>query len=82
VIANNGLYERMYAWSELLKRVFGVDVFKCPRCGGRMRILCAINPPDAIVKILDCLGIPSKLPPLSPVVLENNPEDYSQEYIN
>jgi hypothetical protein len=24
-----------------------------------MRILCAIHPPEAIKKILDCLGIPS-----------------------
>jgi hypothetical protein len=28
-----------------------------------MRILCAIVPPEAIVKILDCLGHPSKPPP-------------------
>lgn len=31
-----------------------------------MRILCAINPPDAIRKILDCLGLPSKPPPIAP----------------
>jgi hypothetical protein len=42
------------------KRVFGFDVLKCDACGGRMRILCAINPPEAIKKILDCLGLPSK----------------------
>ncbi len=43
------------------------------RCGchalSRMRILCAINSPEAIKEILDCLGIPSKLPPISPVIL-------------
>ena len=56
-------HPRNYSWSELMKRVFGLDVFKCDRCGGRMRILCAINPPDAIKKILDCLGLPSRPPP-------------------
>ena len=28
-----------------------------------MKILCAVNPPDAIRKILDCLGLPSRPPP-------------------
>src|SRR3990170_5775235 len=32
-----------YSWAQLLKRVFELDVLSCPRCGGRMRILCAIN---------------------------------------
>jgi hypothetical protein len=56
---------RRYAWAELLKRVFSVDILKCDRCGERMRILCAINSASAIQKILDCLGLPSK-PPLCP----------------
>jgi hypothetical protein len=55
-------HPRKYSWSELMKRVFGLDVLKCD-CGGRMRILCAINPPVAIKKILDCLGLPSRPPP-------------------
>jgi hypothetical protein len=69
-----GLHERRYAWAELLKRVYAVDALKCDRCGGKMRILCAIHPPDAIEKILDCLGIPSKPPPLSPAELESDRE--------
>jgi hypothetical protein len=62
-------HPRNYSWAELMKRVFGFDVLKCDLCGGRMRILCAINPPEAIKKILDCLGIPSKSPPISPAIL-------------
>jgi hypothetical protein len=46
-------------------RSFEVEVLKCPRCGERMRILAAINPPDAIRKILDCLGLPSRPPPIA-----------------
>lgn len=56
-------HPRNYSWAELMKRVWDVDVLKCDRCGGRMRILCAINAPEAIVKILDCLGLPSRPPP-------------------
>ena len=62
-------HPRNYSWVELMKRVFGFDVLKCDSCGGRMRILCAINPPVAIKKILDCLGLPSRPPPISPAVL-------------
>jgi hypothetical protein len=39
-------YERRYAWAELLKRVYSVDALKCDRCGGKMRILCAIHQPS------------------------------------
>jgi hypothetical protein len=56
---------RNYSWAQLLKRVFEIDVLKCPRCGGRMRILAAINPPEAIHRILDCLGLPTRPPPIA-----------------
>ena len=36
---------RRYAWADLLRRVFAVDVLECPDCGGRMRLLAAIHPP-------------------------------------
>jgi hypothetical protein len=60
-----GRRQRNYSWAELLKRVFSVDVLECDRCGGRMRILAAIHPPEAIRKILECLGLPSRPPPLA-----------------
>jgi hypothetical protein len=59
-------HPRRYAWAGLLKRVFAVDVLRCDECGGRMRILCAVNPPEAVRKILDCVGLPSRPPPISP----------------
>jgi hypothetical protein len=61
-------HPRNYSWAELMKRVWDVDVLKCNRCGGRMRILCAINASGAIVKILDCLGLPSRPPPIYPAI--------------
>ena len=36
----------------MLKRVFLIDVLECPKCGGKMRILTAINTPEAITDIL------------------------------
>jgi hypothetical protein len=38
---------RNYSWATLMERVFEGDVLACPRCGGRMRILAAIDSPDA-----------------------------------
>jgi hypothetical protein len=50
----------------LMARIFAVDVLECPRCGGRMRILAAIDDPSVARKILDCLGLPSRPPPVAP----------------
>jgi len=36
------------------------------RCGGRMRILAAIEDPSVAPKILDYLGLPSRPPPIAP----------------
>jgi hypothetical protein len=30
-----------------------------------MRIIAAIHPPEAIRKTLDCLGLPSRMPPIA-----------------
>ena len=48
--------------------VFLLDVLQCQRCGGRMKILAAVLPPDATTKILECLGLPSHAPPLAPAI--------------
>jgi len=55
-----------YSWAQLMMRVFELDVLFCPRCGGRMRVMCPINPPLAIEKILGCLGLPTRAPPIAP----------------
>jgi hypothetical protein len=68
-------HPRNYSWAELMKRVFGFDVLRCDSCGGRMKILCAVNPPEAIKKILDCLGLPSRPPPIYPAV-PGDPADF------
>ena len=52
------------AWAVLLQRVFEVDALHCPACGGRMRILSAITDPGVARRILECLDMPSRAPPL------------------
>ena len=62
-----------------MKRVFEVDVLVCDRCRGRMRILAAIHSADAIRAILECLGLPSRAPPISPALEDEVILDYSFE---
>ena len=52
-------------WAELLQRVFEVDALRCPRCGGRMRVLAAITEVDVARRILACLNLPTRAPPLA-----------------
>jgi hypothetical protein len=45
---------------------FLVDVLQCEICGGAMKIIAAIHPPDTTRQILECLGLPTRPPPLAP----------------
>jgi hypothetical protein len=36
-----------------LKRVFGVDVLRCPRCGGRRHTISVITDPEKVRKVLE-----------------------------
>ena len=54
-----------YSWSELLKRVFDIDML-CPRCSGPVRVIAAIEDPATVQEILDHLLLPSKPPPVKP----------------
>jgi hypothetical protein len=53
-------------WASLLRRVFKIDVLRCARCGGRMRVISVIEEPPAIEKILRHLGLPHVPLPTSP----------------
>jgi hypothetical protein len=61
---------RNYAWASLMRRVFEIDVLKCTNCNGRLRILATIHPPVNTRKILECMGLPSRAPPIKRVVSE------------
>ena len=40
------------SWAQRLKRVFGVEISTCARCGGKLAILASIEEPAVIAKIL------------------------------
>ena len=67
---------RYYSWSELMQRVFEIDVLECPSCKARpMRILAAIHPPTTTRAILNSLGLPTRAPPVTPA--QPVPQDWS-----
>jgi hypothetical protein len=57
--------QRRAPWADLLQRVFEVDALACPKCGGRMRVLSAITDPTVAGRILRCLALPARAPPLA-----------------
>jgi len=58
--------QRRLDWSALLRRAFQIDVLRCPRCEGRMKVLAAINDPEVAQKILRHLGLPAEPPSCAP----------------
>ena len=44
-------------WAQRLKRVFAIDIEKCEKCGGKMKVIASIEEPDVIEKILKHLGL-------------------------
>lgn len=53
---------RLTAWTrrlhrtQRLKRVFAIEIEKCEKCGGSLRIVASIEDPNVIEKILKHLG--------------------------
>ena len=42
-------------WAKPLKRVFGIEIESCPRCGGKLKIIASIEELQVIAKILSHL---------------------------
>ena len=53
---------RRYSWSELMKRVFKIDVLVCTHCGGPRRVLDLLTDAAVIERILAHLGLPTEAP--------------------
>jgi hypothetical protein len=69
-------------WARLLMRVFEIagqlswpsaceskihrDALRCPRCGAGLRLLAAIEDAEVASKILACLDLPARAPPILP----------------
>jgi len=43
---------RHWAWADLMRRAFDIDVLACPRCGRRLRLMATVEDPGAIRAIL------------------------------
>ena len=69
---------RRMRWASLLQRVFEVDALRCPRCGSSMRLIAAIEDPTVARKILECLKLPARAPPLEPAAAD--PPDVGQAH--
>ena len=49
------------SWARLVKRVFDIDIERCPNCGGALKIIAVIADQPVIVRILSHLSLPAKL---------------------
>jgi hypothetical protein len=39
-------------WARRLRRVFGIEIEQCVRCGGRLKLIASIEEPEVIERIL------------------------------
>ncbi|MEM9388552.1 MAG: transposase, partial [Pseudomonadota bacterium] len=44
------------SWAQRLKRVFRIEIERCARCGGKVRVIAAIEDPKVIERILAHVG--------------------------
>jgi hypothetical protein len=60
------------AWAMLIKRVYEVDPLSCPECGGQMKVVAFIEPPqtDVIEEILQHCGLWHSSSPRAPPDVE------------
>jgi hypothetical protein len=49
-------------WAKLLHRTFEVDVWCCPKCGGRVRVLGLVTEPALVKRVLESLGMATEAP--------------------
>jgi hypothetical protein len=51
-------------WASLLRRTFEVDVLRCSKCGGALRVLSVITDRETIQRILSHVGMAPDPQPL------------------
>src|SRR5438093_250483 len=80
-IDNNNQNPHVFVWTAPVERIMNkiaeckeaLDALACIHCGGRLRILSTIRPPEITRKILDHLGIPSRPPPVAAAIFQELP---------
>jgi len=58
--------KRSIKWAELLKRVFNVDVTKCQKCGGLLKLIDLLMPSPELTQLLRQLKLDPEPPPRLP----------------
>ena len=43
---------RKQSWARLLRKIYEVDPFLCPKCNGHMRVVAIIQEPEDLLKIM------------------------------
>jgi hypothetical protein len=74
------LRARRLSWAALMQRVFVRDVLECTACGGRMRLIAAIEQPEVVDAILRCLGLTTRAPPMAAARPLESPEVPDAEF--
>ena len=59
-------WSRRLEWAVMMKRTFGFDLLRCPRCSRRMRVLSTITEPPVVHEILGHLGVRASPLPRAP----------------
>ena len=54
------------SWAKLHKRVFEIEMERCPNCGGKLKIIAAVLEQSVIEKIITHLGLQARAPPRAP----------------
>ena len=58
---------RRAQWAELMRYAFGYELLRCPRCGGKMKLLSCILDRASIRKILTHRGLSPEPPAVAAV---------------
>ena len=66
------------SWARLLKRVFAIDVSRCPRCGADLEIIAAVLDPIEIARYLKHTGMPAAPPARAGVKMRVENEQWSE----
>ena len=56
-LASNGNVVYGQTCAQRLKRVFGIEIDRCEKCGGKVKVIACIEDPEVIDKILKHLGL-------------------------
>ena len=54
------------SWMARLKRVFAIDLSRCPNCGGELRVIALITDPGVTTRILEHMGLEGRVQPRAP----------------